>query len=143
MRVASEAVFAAKLAAAKRIDAELKHIFPLGEGLVQQRPGLDGLELDEVAVVGMGGLGRQPGYTCQRRLQDGEKCLSCRTLDFRHIFASVEARLGQPGSSVKCEFLRWKNLWLCRVVLLGLFVLPHLSPRHVAMDKPHSQLFAR
>ena len=70
--VAGEAVFAAELAAAIGVDGPRDPRSALGGGAVEDGACLHGFELDEVAVVGVGGLGGEAGHADGGLLEDGE-----------------------------------------------------------------------
>jgi hypothetical protein len=79
----------------------------LGDGLVEDGAGLDGAEVDEVAVVGVGSLGGETCHAEEARagvgVKDGKESAGSG-FDFRHFFASVEMRVGGRGRRVKRDF---------------------------------------
>ena len=105
--VAGVAVFAAELAAAEGVDGPVVLELAFGDGAIEDGAGLEGAELDLVAVVGVGGLGGEAGHAEEARagvlVEDGEEGAGGE-FGFRHFFASLEKRLGGYRWSVKGDY---------------------------------------
>ena len=98
MGVAGVAVAAGELAATVGVDGVGEGELAAGDGLVEDAAGGEGVELDEVAVVGVGRLRGETGDAGEGGLEDGEEGNRPRT-----PLISLFVRLAACGEISACQ----------------------------------------